>query len=125
MKKKILIVDDEADLLDLLERVLVNAGYEVIKATSGRDAIRLAKAQQPDLIMLDVKMPDMDGEKTSDILKNDVHTRNIPIVFRTCLVDKKDVIDGHVSGSKIGNLYFIPKNFNSEQLLEIVKKVLE
>lgn len=125
MKKRILIVDDEQDILDMLERVLVHAGYDVTKTTSGKEAIRLAKTEQPNLIMLDVKMPDFDGEKTSDILKSDTKTRNIPLVFRTALVDKKDVVDGHVSGSKIGNLYFIPKNFSSEQLLEIVKKVIK
>ena len=61
MKKKILIVDDEEDMLEMLEKTLSDAGYDVIKTTKGKDAIMMAKGQRPDLIMLDIKMPDIDG----------------------------------------------------------------
>ena len=123
-KKKILIVDDEETLLIGLEVILSNAGYDVLKAGSGKEALTTAKSQLPDLIMLDIRMPDMDGDKIADFLKNDEATRKIPIVYQTCLVDKDEVEDGHVLGSKIGNQYFIAKPYDKDEILCVVKQII-
>lgn len=120
-KEKILIVDDEQDMLTTIGFILSDAGYNVIKASSGKECIALASSEKPDLILLDIKMPGMDGVETTDILRNLEQTRSIPITYLSNLVDEKEVIDGHVMGSKIGDLYFIPKTYSAEKILELVR----
>ncbi|MBN2121210.1 MAG: response regulator [Candidatus Omnitrophica bacterium] len=123
MKKKILTVDDEPDMLEILEVILSRAGYEVIQASNGQDAVIMAKEQKPDLIILDIKMPGMDGGRATDILKNYRQTRDIPIIYLSSLVNAQEVEeDGHVLGSKIGDMYFVSKSASPEELLEVVKK---
>lgn len=118
---KILIVDDEKDMLAVLEKRLSMAGYSVIKADNGKDAIRLAKDEQPDLALLDIMMPDMDGGEIGQILKNDPNTKDIPIMFLTCLFSKDDETrEGH----RISGNFFIAKPYNSEELLGEIKKQL-
>ena len=123
MGKRVLIVDDEQDILDILEAILSDAGYEVTKALGGREAIVLAQKNHPDLIMLDIKMPGMDGSQTTDILRNYSSTRDIPIVYLSSLVHKDDVEeDGHILGSRVGDMYFIPKTATPADILDIVQK---
>ncbi len=121
MAKKILIVDDEKDVLTLLQARLSSVGYEVIKASSGKDAIALAKAKHPDLIVLDIMMPGMDGSQTSQALKNDPQTKNIPIIFLTCLVTKEEVAKEIPS---IDGEYFIAKPYDSNELISEINKHL-
>ena len=120
-KKKILIVDDEKDALTMLESRLIAAGYSVIKADNGEDAVRLAKSEQPDLVLLDVIMPDMDGTEIGKILKNDSDTKDIPLVFLTCLFTKTDEA---VKGHKVSGNFFIAKPYRAEELLKEIKKQL-
>jgi len=121
MKKKILIVDDEKDILALLGKRLSSSGYDVIKAENGKDAIVMAKNQSPDLIILDILMPGMDGSQTADILKNDATTKNIPIIFLTCLVTKDEEKEEHVRGGT----YYIAKPYNPDEILNAVKQHLK
>ncbi|UCC95670.1 MAG: response regulator [Candidatus Omnitrophota bacterium] len=125
MKKRILIVDDEKDMLDIMEAILTVGGYSVLKASSGRDAIAMADKEHPDLIILDIKMPNMDGVATTDVLKNHRATSEIPIIYLSNLVGEDEVEDGHVPGSKIGDIHFIPKSYSPEELLAIVRKKLQ
>jgi two-component system alkaline phosphatase synthesis response regulator PhoP len=124
-KKKILIVDDEPDILEVMEAILANAGFEILKAGNGRDALILARDEQPDLILLDIKMPEMDGEAITEILRNSPLTRNIRIAYLSNLVHERQVRDGHVTGSKIGDLYFIPKTYSADRIIELVNRNLE
>jgi CheY-like chemotaxis protein len=124
-KKKILVVDDTPDILTVMSAVLSGGGYDVIIASNGKDAVILAKAELPDLILLDIRMPDMDGVQTTDILRSNKATSRIPIVYLSNLVDEEEVEDGHVLGSKIGDLYFIPKTYPAEKILELIKKSME
>lgn len=119
--KKILIVDDERDALIVLEKRLSTAGYSVIKADNGKDAVRLAKDEQPDLVLLDIVMPDMDGTEIGQILKNDPNTKDIPIIFLTCLFTKDD--EGR-EGHRINSNLFIAKPYNPEELLGEIRKQL-
>lgn len=120
-RQKILIVDDEKDALTVLEKRLSTAGYSVIKADNGKDAVRLAKDEQPDLILLDIGMPFMDGGMVAEALKNDPITKDIPIVFLTCLFTKRDEArEGHI----IADNFFIAKPYNPEELLREIKKQL-
>ncbi len=124
-KKKLLIVDDEPDMLAVMVAILRNGGYDVIQASCGSEAINLAVSERPDLILLDIKMPGMDGVKTTDALKNNPETKDIPIAYLTNLVEEDEVLNGHVMGSKIGNLYFIPKTYKAEKIIELVQQNLD
>jgi putative two-component system response regulator len=117
-KKKILIVDDEVDVLTLLEMRLASAGYEVLKADNGIDAVGITKEKNPDLIILDIMLPHMDGMAVSQILKEDEDTKNIPIIFLTALQDKKSENTDH----KIGKNIIFAKPFDSKELLAAIKK---
>ena len=86
---KLLVVDDEPDAVLILARTLLARGYRVITAESGLQAVNLAKAEKPDVILLDILMPDMDGAQVAATLQKDPTTQNIPVIFLTCLVTKK------------------------------------
>jgi len=89
-RKNILIVDDEQDVLLVLEKGLTAEGYSVITASSGNDAISLAKSRHPDLIILDVLMPDMEGPEVKRKLKEDPETKDIPLIFLTGMFPKRE-----------------------------------
>jgi len=80
MKPRLLVIDDEPLVLELVKELLVAAGYAVLTATSGQEGLRLAKAQRPEMILLDQAMPGMDGETTVRSLKSDEATRRIPVI---------------------------------------------
>lgn len=122
MNKKILIVDDEKDTLSVLEKALTTEGYSVITADNGKDAKMLAKSKQPELIMLDIMMPDMDGTEVAARLKEDCETKDIPIIFVTCLLSKKEekTIEDHAIGGHV----FIAKPYDIEGLLAQVDRLL-
>ncbi|RKY41140.1 MAG: hypothetical protein DRP85_07065 [Candidatus Makaraimicrobium thalassicum] len=120
-QKKILVVDDEKDTLTVLEERLANAGYLVITAENGRDAIDTAKDQQPDLILLDIIMPGMDGGVVARELKGCPETRDIPVIFLTCLFSKEDERE---KGRVVGGNIFIAKPYTKEELLGEIKKFL-
>lgn len=121
LKKKILVVDDEKDILEVLEKRLSSAGYDVIKVDNGKDAIRIAREQKPDLIVLDIVMPEIDGAMVAETLKQDVSTKGIPIIFLTCLLTKKEE---SILGHKIHGHFFIAKPFDQEELLSEIKKTI-
>ncbi len=112
--KKLLIIDDERDLLLVLEKKLSAEGYSVVIADNGHDGIVLAKSYQPDLIILDVSMPDIDGGEVAAQLKSSPDTRDIPVIFLSCLFSKEEEAKrGHVIAGNI----FLAKPYNMETLL--------
>jgi CheY-like chemotaxis protein len=120
-KKKILTVDDDRLALIILERILTDAGYTVIQATTGKDALAMAKQEQPDLALLDIDMPDMDGINLASILKNDRQTKNIPIIFLSAS-------SGNGTQEEINSLpgcSFINKGLQKDDLLRKVKEHIE
>ncbi len=125
MGKKILLVDDDPDMLVIFETLFKSSGYDIIKAQSGKEAIEIAAKEQPNLIVLDIRMPQMDGVETTDLLKESDKTRNIPIVYLSSLVKKDQVNGGYVEGSKIGNVTFIPKSASPEEILKIIAKKIK
>ncbi len=118
-ENKILVVDDEEDILDLLELRLAANGYSVVTANNGKDAIRLAKEEHPNLILLDIMMPGMDGSEVAGILRNDPETKNIPVVFLTCLYSQDEEKNW---GHTIHGNFFIAKPFDQNELLAEIKK---
>ncbi len=110
---KILVVDDMHDYLGLIATVLKHAGFEVITAQDGWTAIQEARQQQPDLILLDVMMPDLNGFETCDHLKAHERTKDIPIIFLTALSD----IKSKVRGFEIGGVDYVTKPINDRELI--------
>jgi len=101
-RKQILIVDDELDVLSVLEKGLSAEGYSVITTSLGKDVMDLAKSKHPDIIILDLEMPDMYGGDIARMLNEDSETRRIPVMFLTGMFPKEEerkggrVIAGHV-----------------------------
>jgi len=124
--KRLLIVDDEKEVLELLNKKLTSAGYQIIETQLGQEAVELAKAQKPDLILLDIVMPDIDGGDVVNRLRDDPTTQKIPIIFLSGIVHQagqnRDSYEITVSGQKFSA---IPKPFNFEYLLGKLRKILQ
>jgi len=118
--KKILIVDDEADIVEILQFVLETGGYECITAFDGEEGLKLAKEAAPDLIILDVMMPKINGYKISRLLKFDAKYKDIPIFMLTARSQEEDKIIGEETGAD----EYITKPFQIEYVLEKVKSYL-
>ena len=110
---KILVVDDEVDNVRVLEALLLRRGYEVVKARNGAEALQQVEREQPDLILLDVMMPIMDGFEVCKILKDNPETRLIPVVIMTALGQVED----RVKGIEAGADDFLTKPVHRDELL--------
>jgi DNA-binding response OmpR family regulator len=119
-RKRILVVDDDRSLTELLKMVLEDAGYEVELAENGREAIVSAAKQPPDLVVLDVVMPEMDGWETSDHLLSHERTASIPIIFLSARVGPEDQLRGWYRGC----FDYLTKPFDIQELLEKVGQAL-
>lgn len=119
MTKKILVVDDEAEIVMLLERALKAKGYEVITAPEGREALNQVKLHHPDLIVSDLMMPDLDGWRLSHKLRENELHKKIPILLLSAIVSK----DGPADDLEVGD-YYIAKPFDMEKLLGKIKELL-
>jgi len=120
-RKKVLVVDDSDVNLRLISILLKNNGFHYELARNGIEAIEKTKESLPDLILLDVMMPEMDGYETCRRLKADPNTQNIPIVMVTALSDK----DSKIEGLKAGANDFITKPFDSTELMLRTKNLLK
>ena len=120
--KKVLIVDDEEDMLKMLGKRLTVSGYSVITATNGRDAIVLAKSQHPDIIILDVIMPGMDGGEVVAELKKHTSTKSIPVILLTAIFSKAEE---QKNNSMVGGNITLAKPLDAEKLLDQMKKLLD
>ncbi|MGD9009890.1 MAG: response regulator, partial [Desulfobacteraceae bacterium] len=109
----ILIVDDTLDSLELLGRILEAQGYRVRPAPNGRLALKSVSARLPDLILLDVKMPEMDGYEVCRRLKSNEKSRNVPVIF----ISAHGEMAKKVEGFKAGGVDFITKPFEREEVL--------
>ena len=110
---KILVVDDVPTNVLLLRVLLKNENFQVVTANCGQMCVEQAKAEHPDLILLDVMMPDIDGFQTANILKGDDETKDIPIIFLTALNSPQDLVKGFQAGAND----FLSKPFNKDELL--------
>jgi len=116
---KILVVDDDPDFLQLLEFDLKKRGYEVVSVTNGAEALEQTKAEKPQLIVLDIKMPKMDGYTFVRLLKKDPETQEIPVIILTSYEPMRDIF--RIEGI---NDYFM-KSSNMEGLLEAIRRNLK
>ncbi len=109
----VLIVDDVADNLSLLSDMLVQRGFDVKIALSGPEALDSVERQHPDLILLDIQMPDMDGYEVCRRLKADAATRDIPVIFLSALSETDDIIKGF----EVGGVDYVSKPFQSREVV--------
>ena len=118
---KVLIVDDVVSNVLLLKILLTNEQFQVCTANNGTSCIEMAKTEHPDLILLDVMMPDINGFDTAIVLKKDATTKDIPIIFLTALNTPQDL----VRGFQVGANDFLTKPFNKEELLMRVMQQIQ
>lgn len=118
--KKILIVDDEQDIVESLKFVLEVAGFKCHCAYNGEDGLTMAKKIQPDLIILDVMMPKINGFKICRLLKYDAKYKNIPIL----MVTARSQVEDQLIGEETGVDEYITKPFDLDEIVEKVKNYL-
>ncbi|MGE5279461.1 MAG: response regulator transcription factor [Deltaproteobacteria bacterium] len=116
--KSILLVDDEKDILESLGASLRRNGYRVFAAPTGREALVLAKRERPQLIILDLILPDVDGSDVAARLLGDPETRDIPVIFLTSIMTKEEQ---HTEGTQVGKRCVVAKPCRPEEILAHVK----
>jgi len=119
--KKILVVDDEVDLAETVRFSLEMEGFNVLVSVNGEDALNQARKENPDLIILDLMLPKLDGYKVCRLLKFDERYKHIPILMLTAKIQEKDKILGKETGAD----EYITKPFEMDYLMEKVKAYLK
>jgi DNA-binding response OmpR family regulator len=120
VRTTILSVDDEADVTDLVKFHLNRAGFDVVTAATGREALDRVRAVKPDLILLDLMLPDIDGFGVCEILRRQTETATIPIIILTAWATR----DARHLGLELGALDYMTKPFSPKQLVERVQHLL-
>ncbi len=119
-KKRIMVVDDDPDTLALIEQILSNEGYELIKVSNATEVGLKAATMLPDLILLDFLLPEINGFEVCQALRSNDVTKNIPIMAVTCLTKEKDI----ERIFEVGAADYLEKPFRVEKLLEKVRELL-
>lgn len=119
--RKILVIDDEPDVVALLKTRLESAGYRVVTAGDGREGLKQALEEKPDLILLDIIMPAIDGNELCWLLKDDARTKEIPVVMLTAKGTKFD----RSYGLSAGAAEYVTKPYDPKDLLEKIEKIFE
>lgn len=119
--KKILVVDDDKIFLRLVEYDLTKNGFDVVTAPDGEMGVILAKTQRPDLILLDINMPNLEGGDVVAILESNPLTCDVPIIFVTALLTKQEEERRH---NMMGKHSFFSKPYNLQRLLEEIDKLI-
>lgn len=118
-KQRILVVDDEPDLVNAVTKILEREGYGVVKAENGEAALKKAREAKPDLILLDLRLPDIDGIQVCRTLRQDNRTRNIPLIMLTVMAKESDKI----KGLEIGADDYVTKPFSKGELLARINAI--
>jgi DNA-binding response OmpR family regulator len=119
--KTILIADDEKDVVETLKFSLEKQGYHCLLAYDGQDALDKARGEDPDLIILDIMMPKINGFKVSRLLKFDIKYKHIPIIMLTARTQEKDRILGNETGADM----YLTKPFEMDDLINSVNSILK
>lgn len=116
---KILVADDERDIRELIGFTLQLAGHSIVYAVNGEEAVRLARLEKPDLLLLDYRMPVMPGSEAAERLRADPETALIPVIFLTAREQ-----DSSIAGQIAQGAYFLSKPFSIDQLTRLVESTL-
>jgi len=121
MPHTVMVVDDDPDILDMTRLVLEGGGYRVLPAGSGAEALHTLEQSRPDLILLDINMPDMDGWQVLRVLKVDERTTAIPVAMFSIKMEVRDRLHGLQEGA----FDYITKPFSTDDLLQRVRRIFE
>jgi len=121
MRKRILVVDDNADMLDLLRLTLKTAGFCIATATNGIDALKKARSMSPDVIILDLVLPELDGFAVCETLRRGAETSHIPVILLTGLHSQF----ARLAGMESGATEFITKPTSMDELVDKVRGLLD
>lgn len=121
MSKKILVVDDERHIVRLIQVNLERQGYHVVTAHDGKEALEKVTAETPDLVVLDVMMPYMDGFEVLRNLRREPETRELPVIMLTAKAQDRDVFTGYQAGADM----YLTKPFNPQELITFVKRIFK
>ena len=116
----VLVVDDDEDNIRIISTMLLARGYEVRLARDGRGAVESIRQQRPDLVILDVMMPRMDGMQVLDAIRADPRLASLPVILVTAKTEDQDLLEGYRAGAQ----YYVTKPFTSRQLLYAIELVL-
>jgi DNA-binding response OmpR family regulator len=119
-KKKILVVDDDKNIVDFVQNLLNLSGYDATIAVDGRSAITKAREILPNLILLDIMMPNLNGIDTCHIIKDDAGLKSIPVIMLTSLSQMNDIEKAFAAGASD----YMTKPFDAQRLLQKIKKHL-
>ncbi len=119
MPLKILVCDDERHIVRLIQVNLERQGYQVITAYDGKEGLEKVKSEKPDLCVLDVMMPYMDGFEVLKNIRRDPETENLPVIMLTAKAQDKDVFEGYHYGADM----YLTKPFNPMELVTFVKRI--
>ncbi|MDD3726076.1 MAG: response regulator [Candidatus Ratteibacteria bacterium] len=118
--KKILVIEDESDNLKLLSMALKSAGYIVFGATNGEEGLEIFKEEKPDLVILDVVMPVMDGWEVLRRIKSGLRSRRVPVIMLTAKNADQDKLKGYDFGAD----FYVTKPYNIKKLLPVIRDML-
>ena len=121
MKKTVLVADDESDIVETLQFMLESDGFEVLTAYDGEEALNIARRAIPDVILLDVMMPKINGYKVSRLLKFDKKFQDIPILMITARTQEEDKLIGEETGAD----EYITKPFEISNVIDLINKHLQ
>jgi DNA-binding response OmpR family regulator len=120
-KTRVICVEDETEMIDLIRLILSRKGYEVIGAYGGKEGLETIRKELPDLVLLDLMMPDMDGWEVYQQMKADATTRDIPVIVVTAKAQSIDKVLGlHIA--KVDD--YVAKPFSPQELLDSIENVL-
>jgi DNA-binding response OmpR family regulator len=120
MKEKILIVDDDETMVNLLATILEIEGFTAWKALDGQSALDLMSRELPDLVLLDIMMPGIDGFEVLARLRSDPRTEELPVIMLTARSDDRDIFEGWKKGAD----EYVTKPFDPRKLMEVIRGVL-
>ncbi len=119
--KRIVCIEDEPEMIDLIRLILGRKGFQVIGADGGVEGLKTVRREKPDLVLLDLMMPDLDGWSVYQQMKNDVSLQDIPVIVVTAKAQSVDKVLGlHIA--KVDD--YITKPFSPQELLESIEKIL-
>ena len=120
-KKRVLCIEDDAEMIDLIRLILERKGFEVLEAVGGKEGLEVSRREMPDLILLDLMMPDVDGWEVFRQLRADEQLKDIPVIVVTAKAQSIDIVLGlHIA--KVDG--YVTKPFGPQELLKSVNKVL-
>ena len=121
IQKRILVVDDEPDIVKTVAKAIRRQGFDVVSAADGEEALERVKDSHPDLVILDIQMPKLDGIAVLQKIKGDPQTTSLPVIMLTAKAGDEDMFKGY----KYGANYYIPKPFKIAEVLDGIKMMFE